>query len=580
MRCTVFAIALFCCGTIASAQEAAALAEPEPVLIEERAEPTPLSEQEKGTTEAVEGTLELALPPSVAADGERPGETPIPLFLTLEEAQRIALENNPDLAAAEARILQAQARVRQAWSPYLPQVDINGSASKTWIPERDYAAARQAATAAPIQGFTQTLLTPFVSFLPPSQLISEGVNAAGQAINARAQVEDSFEEYQLGIVATWLVFDGFARRFNLAIAKFGEQQTEAALAESSRLLLSAVASNYYSAQLAREDVQIALADEAFNQQQLRNAQARRRVGTGSLSDVLNFEVRVNAARSALLAAERNYATALIALAELMGRSEADLPEGLQIAPLEMEPDYKLQPVPEGGDLVAYAHAHRPDVQRQRWAVEQAKAGVRVRKADYFPVVSASAAKSAFRDNNIEFREDDFGTTIGLNLRYNLFAGGRVRAGVVEAKAARDEAEQVLKATEINAASEVRQSLADLRRAQDELRLQRKNAEFVQRNRDLVEKEYRAGQASLVRLNEAQRDYIQASSRLAAARVALEQAWYNLDVSTARILADLYDFSEYLAVEALEPAPEAEEAAPAPVEDGAPVPEEAASNPAK
>jgi outer membrane protein TolC len=48
----------------------------------------------------------------------------------------------------------------------------------------------------------------------------------------------------------------------------------------------------------------------------------------------------------------------------------------------------------------------------------------------------------------------------------------------------------------------------------------------------------AGQVSLVRLNEAQRDLIQQQGRLALARVALRQAWHDLRVATGEILEGL------------------------------------------
>ena len=51
----------------------------------------------------------------------------------------------------------------------------------------------------------------------------------------------------------------------------------------------------------------------FNQRQLVEAQARRRVGTGSLSDELNFEIRVNAANTTVVVGENNYRIALIGL---------------------------------------------------------------------------------------------------------------------------------------------------------------------------------------------------------------------------------------------------------------------------
>ena len=83
-------------------------------------------------------------------------------------------------------------------------------------------------------------------------------------------------------------------------------------------------------------------------------------------------------------------------------------------------------------------------------------------------------------------------------------------------------------------------MASLATARNQLVLQRENAELVRRNRDLVEKEYAAGQTSLVRLNEAQRDLIQAQGRLALARVSLRQAWQGFGAATGKILAP-FDF---------------------------------------
>ena len=67
-------------------------------------------------------------------------------------------------------------------------------------------------------------------------------------------------------------------------------------------------------------------------------------------------------------------------------------------------------------------------------------------------------------------------------------------------------------------------------------LQRENVDLVQRTRDLVEKEYNAGQGSLVRLNEAQKDLTTAQGNLAQALVALRQAWIELETRTGSILA--------------------------------------------
>jgi len=70
-------------------------------------------------------------------------------------------------------------------------------------------------------------------------------------------------------------------------------------------------------------------------------------------------------------------------------------------------------------------------------------------------------------------------------------------------------------------------------------LQRDNAAFVARNRELVEAEYMAGQTSLALLNQAQRNLVEAQGNLASARVAVRRAWHQLWTATAETLERFY-----------------------------------------
>ena len=81
-------------------------------------------------------------------------------------------------------------------------------------------------------------------------------------------------------------------------------------------------------------------------------------------------------------------------------------------------------------------------------------------------------------------------------------------------------------------------LARLTAAQQQLTLQRENAAYVEQNRDMVEKEFQAGQASLALLNQAQRDLVEAQAMLALAHVSLRAAWHALHTATAETLTYL------------------------------------------
>jgi outer membrane protein len=421
--------------------------------------------------------------------------------LDLVTAQRLALAGNPSLDAAAERVRQAAEQIKQARAAYLPSLDATASASHARLSDNAHAANL----------------------------------ASARALNPLATIADPEDYYSTRLTATWTLFNGFKRHFSHAQARYGEEQSRVGRDETRRLLLASVAESFFGAQLARENMAIAAAGEAFNQRQLHEARIRQKVGTGSLSDVLNFQVQANASRSERISAEADYQTARIGLAALMGIPTSVLPARLELAPMEKISESEMGR-PESAARIDHALAHRPDARQRHWALKQVEAGVGSARADFLPTVRLSGTYDGQRANSGGFREDDFGDTIGVYLTYNLFSGGLHRAKLGEAKRKAVEAAKNLASTEIDITADVQKALAALNSAQAQLRLQQANADLVKQNRDLVEKEYAAGQTSLVRLNEAQRNLTQARGRLALARASLRKAWSGLDASTGQILS--------------------------------------------
>ncbi len=420
--------------------------------------------------------------------------------LDLETAVGIALAGNPGLEAAAARVRQAKAQIDQARAAYWPRLDANASGARIKSAENDH---------------QQNL-------------------AAARLLNPSATIDKTDEFYAADLTASWILFDGFERKFSNASARYGEQSNAAALNDARRLLISAVAVAYFSAQLALENIAIAKADEAFNQRQLADAEARQRVGTGALSDVLNFQVRKNQAKTTRINQEYQYEIALYGLAALLGLSESRLPDHVQLARLAPETATELSSPPVD-EMIAQAMDLRPDIRETEWRIKQSEAQVKIAQSDYYPTITVAGALDGERTGNADFGQDDFGNRVQVGLSYNLFAGGLTRARVREARQFKVEFEKRLEELVLSATAEIRDSAALVTTAQIQLALQRENVDLVQRTRDLVEKEYNAGQGSLVRLNEAQRDLTTAQSNLALALVGLRQAWVELETRTGIIL---------------------------------------------
>ena len=419
--------------------------------------------------------------------------------LDLRTAQAVALAANPNMAAARARVEQARARVEQAAAAWWPSLDLSSGGSR------------------------QRLAESGTQFDPAMAALLAG------------STDRTLEVYTAGLQATWVLFDGFYRRFKRLQAEYDEQSAAAGLADSRRLLISGVAEAFLNAQLAQTNTDIYRADETFYLRQLEDAENRYNVGAGPWGDILNIKVQLNAARTGLLRSQREFEAAGYGLAALMGLVEARLPEGVRL----QKQDQGADPPASAEDvdtLIQEARAMRPDIRRLETLVLGAEAASGMAKAPFYPRVQAVGAVEGAREGDPGLSDENFGNTLGVQLAWNLYAGGADRARLTEARQARREAVATLAGLRNEVAGEIRRDLALLASAAEQVRLQRETVALVEENRELAQNEYEAGESPLIRLNEAQRDLVATYGRLALALAARDLAAQRLLAATGRNLA--------------------------------------------
>lgn len=458
----------------------------------------------------------------------------LPETLHLVDAQRMGIANNPSLKAAGERIEQARARTLQAASVYYPQVTGGVSVAKTRFSQTQLDATRAAILASASSSIAQQISQLSLFGLVGGGSLFRATSVVGITTASALDVDETSEVYTANITASWLLFDGFQREFNFRAARIARKESDAAYREGQRMLLAAIAGAYYQAQLARENMEIADADKLFNERLLKDAEARQRVGTGSLSDVLNFRVQMNRALASYIDATRAYEVARIGLAELIVAPDGMLPATTELGPLDSERPGEMM-LPDAATLLDHAYDARPDLEQTRLAVKRADSFVKARRGSYLPTAALSVSHDASSVDEWDIDGDDWTTTFGLSVTYTFFNGGRRWAEVREAKSLREEIRWTDEALRNQATREVHVSMANLRAAQQSLILQRSNAELAERNRELVEKGYEAGQDSLVRLTQAERDFTAARVQLAVALVSLRSAWHDLRTATAETL---------------------------------------------
>ena len=130
--------------------------------------------------------------------------------LTLADAQRIAVLNNPTYIAASHAVNAARMRYYQAWGAYSPVVSANFT-----LQENDSWSRRQE-------------------------------NSSGPTRTRRFSTST-------GVSATWLVFDGLAREFNIKAASHSLDYQRLLEEDECRTLMRAVAYAYNDVLLAIEN---------------------------------------------------------------------------------------------------------------------------------------------------------------------------------------------------------------------------------------------------------------------------------------------------------------------------------------
>jgi len=152
--------------------------------------------------------------PTEEVTTESAGSLIEPGILTLEEARDIVLKTNPDIHAARARIESALARIDEARSFYLPNIELTHSSSSTFmIPSQ--------------KNYDSFLSSPF--FLPTLATnlnFYDVLNTVGQVTESytvqRALsrgTQRAFSNHSTSLAATWTLFDGFVREARLMSRK-------------------------------------------------------------------------------------------------------------------------------------------------------------------------------------------------------------------------------------------------------------------------------------------------------------------------------------------------------------------------
>ncbi|MBO4630770.1 MAG: TolC family protein [Lentisphaeria bacterium] len=408
--------------------------------------------------------------------------------LTLEEAQNLAVQNNPDFKTKYFAIVAARAAYYGAFAPYLPKITVAYQIGQ--------------------------------SFSEPNNVYRNNIRNGSRTF-----------EHSPTASASWLIFDSFVREMNLLAAKHSWKQSEALELDARRLLVRSVAYAYNDILLAMAKIKIAKENMKFQNSQLKENELKFEVGAVPLSNVLNFKAYYNTAESDLYSAEYTFASSKYTLAQLMGLTEGTIPDSVQFPGV---------PSPDGEALAALpvyldtALANRPDLKAYREALEVSKYNYWSSICAFGPTVTFNAnigyTAGQTRVKNYSGTTGDytnkyqtFSFSYGASASWEIFSGGQTFFNMRSQQAAMLQSDYTLANNWITIITEVRTAYDNYLTCMKQVKISQKSLELYRKIRDLVDEEYRAGNTELTRLNEAQRDFVSAETTLATYVISMHNA---------------------------------------------------------
>jgi multidrug efflux system outer membrane protein len=404
----------------------------------------------------------------------------------LNDLEDQARTQNLDIAAAIARIRQADAQVRIAGAAMLPTAGITGNA--TW---------QQV-------GITQIGLT-------------SGASGRGASTTATADLHS----YNLGLnVAYEVDFWGknrAARQAAVASAVFSrfDQQVVALT------VVTDVANTWFTALGLADRLVVAEHNLADAERTLGVIRGRLDAGTASALDVAQQEALVAGERTTIPNLRNQMEQELIGLGILVGRP----PEAVDVRPGTLEA-LALPPISPG--LPSALLERRPDVAEAEAQLVAQNFDIKVARAAFFPSIQLTGSYGfANAALNTLFTPGGAIASLAAGLTQPLFDAGTLRGQLEQAKGRYDELLADYRKAVIQAFNDVENALTAWRFTTEQEALARDAVAVAQRAADIARAQMAAGTVDITTVLTAETTLFNDQDALAQVRLARFQALLNL-----------------------------------------------------
>ena len=433
----------------------------------------------------------IALPASSQESAPRP--------LSLQDAVRLAMKQNPDLTSARLEVKRSDARVLEAWGNAMPAIDVSGQ----YVHMIDK----------PVTFFPDYFLYSFLKGIdsttpkPTGQLVPISF-APGFAASATLNVRQILFNGAVFVgVGAANIYSHLAR--DLYQAKQVETTTK-------------VRKAYYSALLAHEAMDLMQSSLQNAEDNLKNVRVMSKQGIVSEYDELRASVGVENLRPMVIQSETNFNLALDNLRNTIGVTNK--------VDLVLTDSLSFQAVDEA--ILKRAEAlvleTNPGLSAVKRQIELNGAVVSAERSNYLPTIAAfgsyqyQAAKEQFNFSTNDFYK---GSNVGLTFSLSLFQGLQTYARVEQAQLEQRKSEEQQVSLERTLQTGLHSIVGTLQQARKRVEAQGKTVEMAERGYKIVTTRFLNNSATQLEVNDGQ-------LALTQAKVNRVQAIYDYLIASA------------------------------------------------
>jgi outer membrane protein len=402
---------------------------------------------------------------------------PVSARLTVDDAVRMARENNPRARKAADELRAADAKVTGARSGFLPQVSAKaGYKYQTPVSEMSFGGEP-------------------IKFMP-------------------------YDNYDARVTAGLTLIDFGRTAKSVDIAKSGSTSAALRLDMTTRDLSYSAVQSFYAILFLKEAIQVQEKEIAALRKNLDFTDKRYKQGTSTRFDLLTTQVRLSAAGNRKIDLENELKNREISLRRLIGVKDE--------APLAVSGSFDVRKADEGmSKLTTEALHQRPELMLAQENERAATYRKSLANSEGMPKIVGSVSYGTTNgyEPNLEEMRTNF--SAGVELQIPIFTGFRTSAAQHEAAAMKHAAEEERIDTEEAVREEVAQSLNELKTSLEKIgttELQVGQAELAASHARI---RYQNGLATTL-------DLLDAESALAKTELGHLQARYEYVISSYRL----------------------------------------------